>query len=169
MYSTYRLSVLNENTLNYLLVFPSFNLSAESSCQPLAGSERHFCHAPHSTSKPLSLAGSKFTTNHGKKTLASQITYLSRTKWETSYQKLIMCKSCIQVSRRSNSLTQVHLSNSSGTIPGLLDATLDQLADGLKGGHFTSVELTKVCEYDFTSSKDLSLTTTRHISRVLSK
>ncbi|KAL7928743.1 amidase signature enzyme [Trichoderma chlorosporum] len=33
--------------------------------------------------------------------------------------------------------------NSSGPIPGLLDATLDQLAEGLRGGHFTSVELTK--------------------------
>ncbi|KAK4082339.1 uncharacterized protein Triagg1_2151 [Trichoderma aggressivum f. europaeum] len=33
--------------------------------------------------------------------------------------------------------------DSSGPIPSLLDATLDQLADGLKGRHFTSVELTK--------------------------
>ncbi|KAH0521872.1 hypothetical protein TsFJ059_005806 [Trichoderma semiorbis] len=33
--------------------------------------------------------------------------------------------------------------NSSGAIPGLLDATLDQLAEGLKSRHFTSVELTK--------------------------
>ncbi|KAL7957947.1 amidase signature enzyme [Trichoderma compactum] len=33
--------------------------------------------------------------------------------------------------------------SSSGPIPGLLDATLDQLAEGLKSRHFTSVELTK--------------------------
>lgn len=50
--------------------------------------------------------------------------------------------------------------------PSLLNATLDQLVEGLKNNHFTSVQLTKVSFLDYSNKQSVLLT---HVQAYLTR